>query len=62
MIFPAMEDPLDDELPPEPDEGGWRAPAVCPRCFQNKTEFAGMNYEVSVYRCLVCRVEFEAEE
>ena len=48
--------PLQEE--PEP----WRPPARCPECHGSQTRFITLNYEMSVYECEVCGVQFEVEQ
>lgn len=43
---------------PEP----WRPPVRCPQCNGVQTRFLAMRYEVSVYECEACGLQFEADE
>ncbi len=54
--FADSEEPVSEE--PEP----WHPPVLCPQCGQTQTRFVGMRYEVSVYECELCQVQFEIEE
>lgn len=47
-------------FPGEP--GGWRPPMRCPQCHQMETHFVTLRYEMSVYECELCGMEFEVEE
>ena len=51
------DEPVQDRQP-EP----WRPPARCPQCHGNQTRLVSMEYEMSVYECEVCGIQFEAEE
>lgn len=43
---------------PEP----WRPPVRCPQCNGVQTRFLTLRYEVSVYECETCGLQFEVEE
>lgn len=62
----ASQDPFDDESSdaqePEPEPEPWRPPARCPECHGSQTRFITLNYEMSVYECEVCGVQFEVEQ
>ena len=60
----ASQDPLDDESSDaqEPEPEPWRPPARCPECHGSQTRFITLNYEMSVYECEVCGVQFEVEQ
>lgn len=49
-----------DDVPDEKPQ--WRPPVSCPRCYKADTRFLTLNYEISVYLCNICDVEFEVEE
>lgn len=49
------------ELPPEEPET-WHPPVPCPQCRQTRTRFVTMRYEMSVYECELCGIQFEVEE
>lgn len=48
-------------VPDEPPES-WRPPVVCPECGTDQARFVTLRYEMSVYACEVCHLEFEVEE
>ena len=54
---------VDDEEPLR-DQGSepWRPPARCPQCHGIQTRFITLNYEMSVYECELCGIQFETEE
>jgi len=53
----------DEESVPEQEEPeAWRPPARCPHCLGNQTRFLTLNYEMSVYECELCGIQFEVEE
>jgi len=52
----------EDEPAYAPDAEPWRLPARCPHCLGNQTRFISLSYEMSVYECDVCGIQFEAEE
>jgi len=47
---------------PEAGPQGWRPPVVCPRCGGYECRMVTMEYEVSVYECVLCGVRFELDE
>ena len=58
----AFQDVFDEGEPvygsePEP----WQPPPRCPQCHGNQTRFMTLNYEVSVYACDMCGIQFETE-
>jgi len=56
-----LEDGSDEsELPLEEPES-WRPPVACPQCRQTDTRFVSMRYEVLVYECALCEIQFEVE-
>ena len=60
MVFPdAFEE---DEPLGDPEAESWRPPARCPQCLGNQTRFITLHYEMSVYECEVCGIQFEADE
>jgi hypothetical protein len=62
----SVPDFFDEEDEPVPEWGEeaetWRPPARCPQCMSAQTRFLTMNYEMSVYECDVCGIQFEVEE
>jgi len=52
----SVDEPTSEE--PEP----WRPPVPCPTCGQTQTRFVGMRYEMSVYECEFCQLQFEVDE
>ena len=40
----------------------WKPPAQCPECSGTETRFITLRYEMSVYECLTCRLQFEVDE
>ncbi|MDP3722920.1 MAG: hypothetical protein Q8R91_05410 [Candidatus Omnitrophota bacterium] len=51
----------DSEEPPSEGPEGWRPPVPCPQCGQTQTRFVEMRYEMSVYECELCQLQFEAD-
>ena len=51
------EEPLDEEA-----SASWRPPVHCPQCHGIQTRFLSLQYEMSVYECDECGVQFETEE
>lgn len=51
---------MTDETAEEPQ--GWRPPVACPQCGRTETRFVTLNYEMSVYVCEGCGVQFETDE
>ncbi len=39
----------------------WQPPVRCPKCHQDETRLVTMKFEVSVYVCEICNVQFEIE-
>ena len=52
----------DSEEPPSEEPESWHPPAACPQCGRTQTRFVGRHYEVSVYACELCEIQFEADE
>jgi len=52
----------DDEPIPQGEPEPWRPPVSCPNCQNGETRFVTLRYEMSVYVCEICGVEFEVEE
>ena len=57
-----IEDVFGAEEPPSAEPEPWRPPVGCPRCQGTRTRLVGMHYEMSVYECELCRLQFEVEE
>ena len=51
-----------DETLPSDEPQPWLPPAPCPRCGETQTRFVEMRYEISVYACEICEIQFEIEE
>jgi len=51
-----------DEPIPQGEPEPWRPPVSCPKCQSTETRFLSLQYEMSVYVCEICGVEFEVEE
>lgn len=46
-----------------PDEAPtWHPPVKCPKCYSDQTRFVALKYEMSVYVCEICNIQFEEEE
>ncbi len=52
----------DEEPLGEQEPESWRPPVRCPQCHGIQTRFLTLHYEMSVYECEVCGIQFEAEE
>lgn len=49
-----------EEMAEEPQ--GWKPPVACPQCSRTETRFVTLHYELSVYECEACGVQFEVDE
>jgi hypothetical protein len=58
----ASDAPFEEESVPEGAPEPWRPPVRCPGCRGLQTRFVTMNYEMSVYECESCGLEFEHED
>ena len=51
----------DEALPIEGEPEPWRPPVACPQCSRTRTRFVTLHYELAVYECELCEIEFEVE-
>ena len=47
---------------PAEEPQGWKPPVPCPQCQRTETRFVTYHYEMSVYLCEICGVQFEINE
>ena len=56
------QDAFDEEPLHEQEPESWRPPAECPQCHGTQTRLMTLRYEMSIYECEACGIQFETEE